>query len=185
MRINRKKIVKKHTEKNRNDWCNYTFKVEYWGKGKFYGFTTDKNHLFLLDDFTIVHNSFPKLLDTFNNLIPSVKEGDNVYGQIFLYGTAADKDSDFSSMQEIMYNPEGYGVYGVDNVYDKEGFGKRRFTFFFPEYFNRVGCYDSNGNSDVTKALYEIITERIKVKYNSSDIRTILKTISDRPIVPQ
>ena len=140
-----------------------------------------RGDLFLFEE----AGSFPKLLDTFNNLIPSVKEGDNVYGQIFLYGTAADKDSDFSSMQEIMYNPEGYGVYGVDNVYDKEGFGKRRFTFFFPEYFNRVGCYDSNGNSDVTKALYEIITERIKVKYNSSDIRTILKTISDRPIVPQ
>ena len=140
-----------------------------------------RGDLFLFEE----AGSFPKLLDTFNNLIPSVKEGDNVYGQIFLYGTAADKDSDFSSMQEIMYNPEGYGVYGVDNVYDKEGFGKRRFTFFFPEYFNRVGCYDSNGNSDVTKALYEIITERIRVKYNSSDIRTILKTISDRPIVPQ
>lgn len=185
VRINRKKIVKKHTERNRNDWCNYTFKVEYWGKGQFYGFTTDKNHLFLLDDFTIVHNSFPKLLDTFNNLIPSVKEGDNVYGQIFLYGTSGDNESDFTSMQEIMYNPDGYGVYGVNNVYDKEGFGKRRFTFFFPEYLNRAGCYDSNGNSDVTKALYEIITERIRVKYNSSDIRTILKTISDRPIVPQ
>ena len=99
--------------------------------------------------------------------------------------TSGDSDSDFQSMQEIMYNPEGYDVYGIDNVYDKEGFGKRKFTFFFPEYLNRAGCYDNNGNSDVTKALFEIISERIKVKYNSSDIRTILKTISDRPIVPQ
>lgn len=140
-----------------------------------------RGDLFLFEE----AGSFPKLLDTFNNLIPSVKEGDNVYGQIFLYGTSGDNESDFTSMQEIMYNPDGYGVYGVNNVYDKEGFGKRRFTFFFPEYLNRAGCYDSNGNSDVTKALYEIITERIKVKYNSSDIRTILKTISDRPIVPQ
>ena len=129
--------------------------------------------------------SFPKLLNTYNNLIPSVKFGDEVYGQIFLYGTSGDSDSDFQSMQEIMYNPDGYGVYGVNNVYDKEGFGKKLFTFFFPEYLNRAGCYDSNGNSNVTKALFEIITERIKVKYNSSDIRTILKTISDRPIVPQ
>lgn len=140
-----------------------------------------RGDLFLFEE----AGSFPKLLDTYNNLIPSVKSGDEVYGQIFLYGTSGDSQSDFSSMQEIMYNPEGYGVYGVNNVYDKEGFGKRRFTFFFPEYLNRAGCYDSNGNSDVTKALYEIITERIRVKYNSSDIRTILKTISDRPIVPQ
>ena len=140
-----------------------------------------RGDLFLFEE----AGSFPKLLSTYNNLIPSVKEGDNVYGQIFLYGTSGDSDSDFQSMQEIMYNPEGYDVYGIDNVYDKEGFGKRKFTFFFPEYLNRAGCYDNNGNSDVTKALFEIISERVKVKYNSSDIRTILKTISDRPIVPQ
>ena len=140
-----------------------------------------RGDLFLFEE----AGSFPKLLNTYNNLIPSVKFGDEVYGQIFLYGTSGDSDSDFQSMQEIMYNPDGYGVYGVNNVYDKEGFGKKMFTFFFPEYLNRAGCYDSNGNSNVTKALFEIITERIKVKYNSSDIRTILKTISDRPIVPQ
>ena len=140
-----------------------------------------RGDLFLFEE----AGTFPKLLATYNNLIPSVKEGDNVYGQIFLYGTSGDSDSDFQSMQEIMYNPEGYDVYGIDNVYDKEGFGKRKFTFFFPEYLNRAGCYDNNGNSDVTKALFEIISERVKVKYNSSDIRTILKTISDRPIVPQ
>ena len=185
VKIHRKQLIKRNTKRNRRNWNEYTFKVEYWGKGEFYGFTVDKNHLFLLEDFTIVHNSFPKLLDTYNNLIPSVKFGDEVYGQIFLYGTSGDSSSDFQSMQEIMYNPDGYGVYGVNNVYDKEGFGKKLFTFFFPEYLNRAGCYDSNGNSNVTKALFEIITERIKVKYNSSDIRTILKTISDRPIVPQ
>lgn len=140
-----------------------------------------RGDLFLFEE----AGSFPKLLDTYNNLIPSVKFGDEVYGQIFLYGTSGDSDSDFQSMQEIMYNPDGYGVYGVNNVYDKEGFGKKLFTFFFPEYLNRAGCYDSNGNSNVTKALFEIITERIKIKYNSSNIRTILKTISDRPIVPQ
>ena len=140
-----------------------------------------RGDLFLFEE----AGSFPKLLNTYNNLIPSVKFGDEVYGQIFLYGTSGDSDSDFQSMQEIMYNPDGYGVYGVNNVYDKEGFGKKLFTFFFPEYLNRAGCYDSNGNSNVTKALFEIITERVKIKYNSSDIRTILKTISDRPIVPQ
>lgn len=33
------------------------FKVEYYGVGDYYGFSTDGDHLFLLDDFTIVHNS--------------------------------------------------------------------------------------------------------------------------------
>lgn len=33
------------------------FKVEYYGVGDYYGFSTDGDHLFLLSDFTIVHNS--------------------------------------------------------------------------------------------------------------------------------
>lgn len=33
------------------------FKVEYHGVGDYYGFSTDGDHLFLLSDFTIVHNS--------------------------------------------------------------------------------------------------------------------------------
>lgn len=33
------------------------FKIEHYGVGKYYGFSTDGDHLFVLGDFTIVHNS--------------------------------------------------------------------------------------------------------------------------------
>jgi hypothetical protein len=102
-----------------------------------------------------------------------------------MQGTAGDDDSDFASAQEIMYNPLGYNMQSNENVYDKEGQGKKKFVFFFPGYMNRKGSYDENGNSDVTKALLEILMNRYTVKYNSTNVNAISKTISEIPVTPQ
>lgn len=129
--------------------------------------------------------SFPRLLQLYSVLRPSVEDGPRVFGLIFLYGTAGDQESDFSSMQELMYNPEGYNIKGVTNIYDKEGQGRAKFTFFFPGYLNLAGYYDKNGNSDVTGALLFILKDRYKVKYNSTDLSAITKRIAEIPVTPQ
>ena len=137
--------------------------------------------LYLLEE----AGSFPRLLNLYQVLRPSVEDGNSVWGLIFLYGTSGDSESDFSSMQELMYNPDGYNIYSIENIYDKEGQGRKKFTYFFPGYLDRADCYDDNGNSDVTKALLEILLDRYKVKYNSSDINAITKRIAEIPITPQ
>lgn len=104
---------------------------------------------------------------------------------IITHNTAGDQESDFSSMQELMYNPEGYNIKGIKNIYDKEGQGRARFTFFFPGYLNLAGYYDKNGNSDVTGSLLFILKDRYKVKYNSTDLSAITKRIAEIPITPQ
>ena len=129
--------------------------------------------------------TFDNLLTLWNNLLPSVSDGDSVYGLLYAYGTTGDVSSDFAAMQEIMYNPVGYKAYGVKNVFDKEGQGRPRFTFFFPAYMNMSESYDKNGNSDVTKALMKILLDRYEVKYNSTDVNTITKRIAEMPITPQ
>lgn len=129
--------------------------------------------------------TFPRLLGLYATLRPSVEDGDSVFGLIYAYGTSGDEDSDFAALQEIMYNPKGYNMYALDNVYDKEGQGRKNFVFFFPGYMNRSNCYDSNGNSDVTKAILEILKDRFTVKYNSSDVNAVTKRISEIPITPQ
>ena len=129
--------------------------------------------------------SFPNLLGLYGTLRPSVEEGDVVYGMIYMQGTAGDDESDFASAQEIMYNPLGYNMQSILNVYDKEGQGRKNFVYFFPGYLNRKGCYNEDGVSDVTKALLEILKSRYIVKYNSTDIKAITKTISEVPITPQ
>jgi hypothetical protein len=129
--------------------------------------------------------SFPNLLGLYGTLRPSVEEGDLTYGLIWAQGTAGDDTSDFAAAQEIMYNPIGYNMEPIPNVYDIEGQGRKFFTYFFPGYINRKGCYDKDGNSDVVKALLEILMNRYMVKYNSTDINAITKTISETPITPQ
>ena len=118
-------------------------------------------------------------------IIPSVDDGKDVYGLIFAYGTAGDENSNFTDLQEMMYNPDGYNMEKNLNVWDKEGQGRKWFTLFYPAYLNRANCMDENGNSNVTKALLEICQDRYTVKYNSSDINAITKRISQYPITPQ
>lgn len=183
-KIERKKGIKYSSFKTRKCWNDYTFKVEPYKVDEYYGFTVDKNHLFVLGDLTITHNTFPRLVDLYNVLLPSVQEGDIVFGQIYMLGTAGDNESDFAGAQEIMYNPKGYNMYALPNVFDKYNQGKPYFVFFFPGYVNRKGCYNENGVSDVIKALIEILMNRYRVKYNSTDPNTIIKTIAEVPITP-
>lgn len=128
---------------------------------------------------------FKDLLSLYQMIRPSVEDGQDVYGLLYLYGTAGDNMSDFTALQEIMYNPKGYNMLSLPNVYDKEGQGRPNFTLFFPAYLNRSSCMDKDGNSDVTKALLEILMDRYTVKYNSTDINAITKRISQYPITPQ
>lgn len=128
--------------------------------------------------------TFPRLVDLYNVLLPSVQEGDIVFGQIYMLGTAGDNESDFAGAQEIMYNPRGYNMYALPNVFDKYNQGKPYFVFFFPGYINRKGCYNEDGVSDIIKALIEILMNRYRVKYNSTDPNTIIKTIAEVPITP-
>lgn len=185
VKIEKKKFKERSHYRNKINWLEYSFTIEPYGIGEYYGFLLDKDHLFLLKDRTVVHNTFPRLLNLFQVLRPSVEDGNSIYGLIYFYGTAGDSDSDFSSMQELMYNADGYNIKSVPNVYDKEGQGRAKFTYFFPGYLNRAGCYDEDGNSNVTKALLEILQDRYKVKYNSSNINAITKRIAEIPITPQ
>ena len=137
--------------------------------------------LYLLEE----AGSFPRLGNLYQVLRPSVEDGNSVWGLIYCYGTAGDSNSDFKSMQEMIYNPEGYNVKPIKNIYDIEGQGRPWFTYFFPGYINRAECYDEDGNSDVTKALMEILEDRFKVKYNTTDINAITKRIAEIPITPQ
>ena len=140
-----------------------------------------RGQLYLIEEAGI----FKDLLSLYQMIRPSVEDGKDVYGLIYMYGTAGDDMSDFTALQEIMYNPKGYNMLALPNVYDKEGQGRKEFTLFFPAYLNRSSCMDEDGNSDVTKALLEILVDRYTVKYNSTDINAITKRISQYPITPQ
>ena len=138
-------------------------------------------HFIIVEEF----GSFRNVLELYNIMLPSVQEGDISFGTMYLIGTSGDDESDFQGAAEIVYNPKGYRMYALPNVFDKEGQGRPYITFFFPGFINRKGCYDEDGNSDVTKAILEILADRYRIKYNSSDINSITKAIAEIPITPQ
>lgn len=129
--------------------------------------------------------NFPKVTDTYRVILPSVQEGDIVFGQMILIGTGGSEGADFAGAQEIIYNPKGFNIHAVKNVYDKGAQGKQESIFFFGAYLNRKGCYNEDGISDVTKAVLEICYNRYIVKYNTTDPMALTRTKAENPLTLQ
>ena len=127
--------------------------------------------------------SFKGLLSLYDITRKSVEDGNYTFATMYLVGTAAEDESDFSSAKTLLYNPNGYNIYAIENVFDKPNQGKKLFGFFFPSYINRAGCYNKDGVSDVIKALIEILTARYDAKY-SADPKSVLRVIAEDPITP-
>lgn len=165
--------------------------VEYGSRNTVAGVLTGVNQdklngsrgvLYLIEEAGI----FKNLSAMYNLIRPSVEQGTSVFGEIYLYGTAGDDQSDFTTFAEMYYSPDGYKIYKLENVFDKEGQGRRTIGNFYPVYLNYDDtCIDKDGNSDVTKALLAICMDRYTVKYGSTDVNTITKRISQYPITPQ
>lgn len=58
-KIPRKRATKRKQIKSHN---KTGFEIRYIGKGKYFGFQLDRDHLYMLDDFTITHNSGKSLM---------------------------------------------------------------------------------------------------------------------------
>ena len=129
--------------------------------------------------------NFPKIVDTYRVMLPSVQEGDIVFGTMILIGTGGSEGADFAGAQEIIYSPLGYNILPFKNVYDKGSQGKGTSIFFFGAPVNRKGCYNHDGISDVTKAVLEICNNRYLVKYNSTDPMALTRTKAENPLTLQ
>ena len=128
--------------------------------------------------------SFPNLIEIYNNVKDGMREGPYVYGLAYLLGTAGDKDSDFHGAQELVYNPKGYEVYAIPNVWDKPNQGRPWFAFFTPAFVNIKGYYNKDGVSDIVGAMLFKLMDRYKAKYETSDPKTIIKEVSNMPFTP-
>lgn len=127
--------------------------------------------------------NYPNFKEVWNNVRDSTMEGDAVFSLLYAIGTAGDDASDFAGVRTMLYNPNSYGILAVDNVYDQKGKGTPKFAYFFPSYISRNGCMDGDGNSDVVKALLQILMQRWTVK-QGNDPASLLSRIAQMPITP-
>lgn len=126
----------------------------------------------------------PVILKAWTVSYPSVESGDYASGTMVGYGTGGTKEADFSGAQTMIYNPIGWHIKPLDNVYDRNS-AQSQICFFFPEYLNRLGAYDENGNSDVIRALVSTLKEWYIIKYSASDHNAVLQYRAEHPITPQ
>lgn len=128
---------------------------------------------------------FPHVLTAWQVARPSVEDGGVAFGQMNGYGTGGTTGADFTAAEEMFYNPVGYNIMELPNVYDLNTDGTSKCSFFHGEYLNRNLCYDKNGNSDVVKALLEVFVKRAKIKSGTSDPNAIVQEKAESPIFPQ
>jgi hypothetical protein len=127
---------------------------------------------------------YSDLLTAWNIARPSMEQGRAVFGLMVAYGTGGTFTTASYGLEKLFYQGAGYRVYTTKNVYDKVK-TNNTCAFYSPEYLNRHGCYDKNGNSDVIKALIEIFQGRLEVIRNTSDPMAITQEKADRSITPQ
>jgi hypothetical protein len=127
----------------------------------------------------------PNLLKSWMVARESVEEGNFAFGTMVGGGTGGTEGADFKGAEEMFYNPGGYNILELPNVYDKNVNGSSTCAFFFPAYLNRLGRYDKSGNSDVLGSLIEIIQRRVYIKYNSTDSNTLVQHKAEMCIIPQ
>lgn len=127
--------------------------------------------------------NFNGLLELYDVTRKSVEDGDYTFALMYLIGTANNKESNFQSAKTLLYAPGSYNIHEIKNVYDKKGQGREYFTFFFPAYLNRAGCFNEDGISDVVLALLQVLYNRYLAKYGA-DPTSVLRVIAEDPITP-
>lgn len=129
---------------------------------------------------------FPNLEKAWGVNRKAVEDGDVSFGYMLAGGTGGTEGASFEGSEKLFYNPGGYNILGVKNVYDKNTNGETECGFFWGAYLNRNECYNEDtGEPDVIKSLIEVLKDRFKVKYSSSDASAITQKKAEEPITPQ
>lgn len=129
---------------------------------------------------------FPNLEDAWNINRKAVEDGDVAFGYMISLGTGGVEGASFEGAEKLFYNPGVYNIYGVSNVYDINVSSATKCGFFWGAYLNRNKCYDLHeGEPDVIKAMIEILNDRHKVKYHSTDPKALTQKKAEEPITPQ
>lgn len=188
-KIEHKKVKNYH--RDQLDPLSTRFKIDYYGVDNYYGFTVDKDNLFVLGDFTVTHNSMSELAAAWQIARPSVEVDGVAFAPMIIWGTGGDEDSKFATLKDMFYNPKGYNCLEFDNIWD-EAATSTKCGFFVPQYTN-MDIRDEHGNrlymDDDGNTLYKpaikyILAERQKVIENATSNAAIDRYVAERPITP-
>lgn len=136
--------------------------------------------------------SFSELGAAWQIARPSVEQDGMAFGTMIAFGTGGDEDSNFETLKDMFYNPDGYNCIGFDNIWDETPSDKKC-GFFIPQYTNmdfrddagnRI-YMDNDGNTLRRKSVEYILAERRKVIENATNSVAVDRYVAEHCITPQ
>lgn len=135
--------------------------------------------------------SFKELSAAWQIARPSVEIDGKAFGTMIAYGTGGDEESNFFTLKDMFYHPEGYNCLALPNIWD-ENVTNTECGFFIPQYANmdlrdedgKRLYMDKDGNTLTIPARTYILEERRKVIENSTNSVAVDRYVAERPITP-
>jgi hypothetical protein len=115
---------------------------------------------------------------------PTLEDGIYTTGMMIVFGTGGKDAEDWLGFNEIFNNPKPYNFMAFENTWDEELVGTKC-SFFFPDYQNKPGCIDKQGNSDKAAAKAEEQKKREHIIKTSKDTSDIKQHITEYPWNPR
>lgn len=91
--------------------------------------------------------------------LSTTEVGANKVGNIRIFGTGGTKDANWTDFMNIYYNPIGYGMLPMENIWDINSRDKCS-GFFFSNIWCYEPCIDEHGNSKIIDAYYIDIEDK-------------------------
>lgn len=95
------------------------------------------------------------------------EEGNYIMGLNVIFGTGGSEGSNFAGLERMIRNPQEFDIYGIPNIWER-GRIHQMVSYFVPDYANKAGMVDENGNSDVMQAIQFELQKRDNLKSNIS-----------------
>lgn len=169
-RVERKKSIPPDAyHKNRRNPMRSGFKVEAIGEGDYYGFAVDGNHLFLLENYTVVHNT---------EEVSVAKRWDVVRFCLDQDGEWCGKALLTSTIEEMKggTNTDAYELWKNSDPEKRNENGRTKtglYRFFLPAY--ETTFFDEFGMPDKVKAMQHYINERDGLKDSPRELSSHIR----------
>lgn len=127
---------------------------------------------------------FNNLKAAFGATKSTLEDGMFTTGLAVVFGTGGDMGSGSKDFSDMFYSPEQYNCLSFENVWDSEAEGTSC-SFFVPQWKNKVGFNDKQGNTQKDKALEFDNKERLKIVNSPNSNTTLVSHAQENPNSPE